>query len=239
MRFDFDRVTGTLVRRYKRFLADVVLENGETVTAHCPNTGRMDGCAIPGSPVILSRATNPNRRLSCTLELVFAEGRWLNVNTMRPNLLVQEAVQAGRVAELEGWRFVRREAAWGRSRFDLLLVRGGASTSDPSACCYIEVKNVTLFHEGVAYFPDAVTTRGAKHLADLADVVAGGGRAVQMYVVNDAAARLLRPADVIDAAYGRALREAARKGVEVLAYTWSTTPEGMEVAGGIEVDLAE
>lgn len=230
MRFD-PLQPGKLVRRHKRFLADVALPDGEIITAHCPNTGRMEGCAVPGSPVMLSRSTNPARRLACTLELVHAGGRWLNVNTLRPNALVQEALEEGRLDELRGWRFVRREAPWRHSRFDLLL------QGPDGRPCFIEVKNVTLFADGVAYFPDAVTERGVRHLDGLSQVVKAGGRAVQFFVVNDPDCRLFRPADLVHAAYGKALRRAARRGVEVLAYAWDTTVEGMTLAGPIAVDL--
>lgn len=232
MRFDPPLVPGRLLRRYKRFLSDVELADGSVVVAHCPNPGRMTSCNAPGSPVLLSRAASPTRKLAYTLELVGVDGRWVAVNTMRPNAVVHEAIAAGRVAELTGYNLLRREVAYGRnSRVDLLL-EGAAGR------CYVEVKNVTLAADGVAYFPDAVTARGARHMDELAACVRSGDRAVLLYVVNHPGCHTVRPADAVDPVYGQALRRAAQAGVEVLAYGCAISPQSLELAGPIRVDLS-
>lgn len=237
MEFGFTPVHGTLVRRYKRFFAEVRLSDSTSVIAHCPNTGRMQGCADAGLPVVLSRASNPDRKLAYTLELVYARDCWLNVNTLRPNALVHEAIEQQRIDAFKGWRVARREAVWGSSRFDLLLHRCDGDLESASSTCYVEVKNVTLFDGDVALFPDAVTARGTRHLDALVNVAASGARAVQLYVVNDPRCRVMRPADAIDPAYGAALRRAVSSGVDVVACAWATRVEGMDVAGEIAVEL--
>ena len=210
---------GTLIRRYKRFLADVCLDSGEVVTAHCANTGSMTGCAAAGSPVLLSRSDRPGRKHPFTWELVHVGGGWVGINTAHPNRLVEEAVLNGTVAELQGYASLRREVAYGRnSRVDLVLEGAGAP-------CYIEVKNVTLVEEGRALFPDAVTLRGQKHLCELEEVVRRGDRGVIFFVVQRGDADCVAPADGIDPQYGRLLRRAVSGGVEALAYRAMVTPE--------------
>jgi sugar fermentation stimulation protein A len=210
---------GTLIRRYKRFLADVRLDSGEVVTAHCANTGSMTGCAVTGSPVLLSRSDRPGRKYPFTWELVNVGGGWVGINTTRPNRLVEEAVLNGTVAELQGYVSLRREVAYGiNSRVDLLLEGDGAP-------CYIEVKNVTLVEEGRALFPDAVTLRGQKHLCELEEVVRRGDRGVIFFVVQRGDADCVAPADLIDPQYGRLLRRAVSVGVEALAYRALVMPE--------------
>ncbi len=182
MRFDQPLVRGTLLRRYKRFLADVDLD-GRLVTAHCPNTGSMAGCAEPGMPVWLSPATNPARKLAWTWELVEpGRGVLAGVHTGRANLLVREAIELGRVAALAGYGEIRSEVRYGRgSRIDLLL------TADGRPPCYLEVKNVTAAVDGgIGYFPDAVTERGARHLREMAEQCRAGRRAVLVFCVQRA-----------------------------------------------------
>jgi sugar fermentation stimulation protein A len=209
---------GRLLRRYKRFLADVEMSDGSVVTAHCPNSGSMLGCAAPGSPVLLSKSDNPSRKLPYTWELVHVDNCWVGINTGLPNRLVREGIEQGIVTELQGYGRLRQEVCYGgeRSRIDLLLEEPGL--------CYVEVKNVTLVEGGVARFPDAVTTRGQKHLRELMAMVKSGARAVNFFVVQHAGARAVAPADLIDPAYGRLLRQAALAGVELLAYQASVTP---------------
>lgn len=203
---------GRLVRRYQRFLVDVLLEDGGLVTAHCPNSGSMRGCSAPGSLVLLSAANNPKRRCAFTWELVMVDGVWVGINTLRANRLVAEALRGGLVPELSGYDEFKPEVRSGpHTRFDFML-------SGPDGRCFVEVKNVTLVKGGVAYFPDAVTTRGKRHLEELVAAVARGWRAVIFFVVQRSDARLLRPADHIDPAYGGALRQAVAKGVECVAY---------------------
>ena len=222
---------GTLIRRYKRFLADVRLDSGEVVTAHCANTGSMAGCAVTGSPVLLSRSDRPGRKYPFTWELVHVGGGWVGINTARPNRLVEEAVLNGTVAELQGYASLRREVAYGRnSRVDLLL-------EGAEAPCYIEVKNVTLVEKGRALFPDAVTLRGQKHLCELEEVVRRGDRGVIFFVVQRGDADCVAPADAIDPQYGRLLRRAVSVGVEALAYRAMVTPEMIVLLNRLPVCL--
>jgi len=209
---------GVLIKRYKRFLADVQLEDGRTVTAHCPNSGSMKGCALPGSPIWLSLSDNKKRKLAYTWELVEADGCLAGINTALPNLLVREAIENGTVSQLAGYETIRPEVPYGQnSRVDLLL-EGHAGQ------CFVEVKNVTLAEGDRALFPDAVTLRGQKHLRELMRVVSEGGRGVIFFTVLRGDARSMSPADLIDPEYGRLLRESCRHGVEALAYQALVTP---------------
>ena len=211
---------GTLVRRYQRFLADVELDGGSIVTAHCPNSGSMKGCNLPGSPVLLSHSDKVDRKLRYTWELVMAEGNWVGINTGLPNRLVREGIENGVIIELRGYPSIRPEVRYGeeKSRIDLLL-------EAHSELCYVEVKNVTLVEGNLALFPDAVTTRGQKHLRELMEVVRLGHRGVIFFVVQRSDGESVAPADSIDAEYGRLLRLAAANGVEVLAYRASVSPD--------------
>ena len=203
---------GTLIRRYKRFLADVELDDGSLVTAHTPNTGSMQGCARPGSRVILSLSATPGRKYPHSWELVHTDGVWVGINTLLPNRLAREGIEDGTVAELAGYQTIRAEVPYGvGSRIDLLL-------SGTPGHCYVEVKNVTLVDGGRALFPDAVSARGQKHLRELMEVVRQGHRGVNLFVVQRADGESVAPADAIDPAYGAQLREASRAGVELLAY---------------------
>ncbi|MFP4079775.1 MAG: DNA/RNA nuclease SfsA [Ectothiorhodospira sp.] len=219
-------VPGTLERRYKRFLADVSLEDGRRVTAHCPNTGSMMGCCTPGARVWLSHHDDPRRKLAYTWELVEADGTLVGIHTGRSNALVAEALEAGYLPSLVGASAVRREVAYGRerSRIDLLLTLAGRD-------CYVEVKNVTAaVSGGTALFPDAVSTRGSRHLRELMAMVEAGHRAALVFCVQRGDVGRVRPADEIDPEYGRWLRHAAEAGVEVLALgaqvsPWSICPD--------------
>jgi sugar fermentation stimulation protein A len=193
-------------------MADVRLRNGHVVTAHCPNSGSMLKCSEPGRRVFLSRPNNPKRRLRYTWELIEMPGSLVGVNTGVPNRLVHTSVTAGKVAELSGYPAVRREVPYGQnSRIDLLLERDGER-------CFVEVKNCTLVEDDVAYFPDAVTARGLKHLKELQQEVRVGNRAVMFYLVQRMDADRFRPADHIDPDYGRELRQALGNGVEIMVY---------------------
>ena len=205
-----------LLRRYKRFLADIELASGEQLTIHCPNTGSMFNCMVEGGQVWFSRSNDPKRKLPGTWEISETpQGRLACVNTGRANALVEEALRAGVISELTGFTGLKREVAYGeeRSRVDFRL-----EFADGPA--YVEVKSVTLGFEdsAVAAFPDAVTQRGAKHLRELAALARQGVRAVQLYCVNLTGIEAVRPAEEIDAAYAAALRAAVADGVEVLAY---------------------
>jgi len=234
MQFAVPLVEGLLVQRYQRFLADVSLTDGRVVTAHCPNTGSMLGCKTPGSRVWLSPADNPARKLQWTWELVeVAPGVTVGVHTGRSNSLVREAIEAGRVPELAGYTRIRPEVKYGEgSRIDLLLQAQGRPD------CYVEVKNVTAAVEGrIGYFPDAVTTRGAKHLREMSAMVAAGHRAVLVFCVQRTDVDGVRPADHIDPDYGQALRHALAAGVEVLALGARLDPHGIELVRRLVVEV--
>ena len=232
MRFPAPLLEGRLLRRYQRFLADVDTTAG-ILTAHCPNTGSMQGCAEPGMRVWLSPATNPARKLAWTWELVEAlPGVVVGMHTGRSNALVREAIEAGRVPELAGYPAIRPEVKYGEgSRIDLLLTAPGRPD------CYVEVKNVTAAVAGrIGYFPDAVTTRGTKHLREMSAMVAAGHRAVLVFCVQRGDVDCVRPADHIDPVYGRTLREALAAGVEVIALGATVWPAGIELERRLAVE---
>lgn len=233
MRFREPLIGATLVKRYKRFLADVTLEDGTALTAHCPNTGSLLGCHAPGSRVWLSRSDNPKRKYAHTWELVeVAGGVLVGVNTGRSNALVREAITSGVIGELTGYDDIRAEFRYGEegSRADFLLTKDGAE-------CYLEVKNVTAaVEDGVALFPDAVSTRGTRHLRELiATLREAGRRAVLCFCVQRGDVREVRPADDIDPDYGRTLREALDAGVEAIAYRATLCPQAVSLAEPIPV----
>ncbi|NJD07565.1 MAG: DNA/RNA nuclease SfsA [Methylococcaceae bacterium] len=234
MEFDGDLLEGRLIRRYQRFLADVELADGSTVTAHTPNTGSMMGCCTPGSRVWLRDSGNPARKYRHSWELVEAgENVLVGINTVWANRLAQEAIEQGSIEELQGYSRIRREIRYGEenSRIDLRL-------EGPAGCCYVEVKNVTLVDRGTALFPDAVSRRGTKHLRELATVVRSGDRAVIFYCVQRGDAAAVRPADAIDPVYGRSLREAVAAGVEPLAYRAHVSLDGIRLETALPVVLA-
>lgn len=235
MRFPAPLLPATLVRRYKRFLADVVLPSGETVTVHCANPGSMTGLNAAGARVWLSRSDNPKRKLAHSWELVevdFGTGAELvGINTAHPNALAAEAIAAGAIAELAGYASLRREVRYGKSsRVDFLL-------EDPARPpCYLEIKNVHLMRRpGLAEFPDAVTKRGAKHLVELGDMAAAGARAVMLFLIQIASARRFALARDIDPAYGRAFDAAHRAGVEAIAYRCAISRDGIEVIAPVAI----
>ena len=206
-------IPGILVKRYKRFLADVEIKEGKVVTAHCPNTGSMQGCSEPGRPVYLSHHDNPKRKLNYTWELIEMPTSLVGINTLIPNRLVFASIKAGLIPELSGYEIAKREVNIGRhSRIDLLLTNGDYER------CYIEIKNCTLVKDGIAFFPDAVTSRGLKHITELEALVDAGYRCVMFYFIQRMDAKVFKPADQIDADYGEGLRRGAKHGIEVLAY---------------------
>lgn len=231
MKFERPLVEGRLIRRYKRFLADVQLP-GEVITASCPNTGSMLGCASSGSRVWLSEHESATRKYRHTWQIVEAEDVMIGINTGLPNKLVEEAIVEGVIPELGGYAALRREVAYGNegSRVDLVL-EGGRRKA-----CFVEVKNVTAaVKDGVALFPDCVSERGSRHLRELMRMRAGGMRPVQLYCVQRGDVNEVRPADAIDAEYGRTLREAIEAGVEVLAYRARVTPAEIRLETRIPV----
>lgn len=222
MKIDPPFEQATLLKRYKRFLTDIRLDNGEELTIHCPNTGSMKNCWAEETPCWFSYSNNPKRKLPGTLEITTTpDGFLTGVNTQRPNYLVREAIESGTISELQGYGSIRPEVKYGEenSRIDLLL-------SKEDQLCYVEVKNATLgVGGGRVLFPDAVTTRGAKHLRELMKMVEAGHRAVLVFCVQHSGAEEVGPADEIDPNYGVILREAIAAGVEVLAYGCTLTPE--------------
>jgi sugar fermentation stimulation protein A len=233
MQFPAPLIPATLVRRYKRFLADVVLPSGETITVHCANPGAMTGLNAPGARVWLSKSGNSKRKLAHSWELIetdFGTGAELvGINTGLPNALVAEAIACARIPELTGYATARREVRYGKaSRVDFLLEEPGRSP------CYLEVKNVHLMRRpGLAEFPDAVTKRGARHLFELSDMVESGARAVMLFVVQIGSAERFSLARDIDPAYGKAFDQARAAGVEALAYRCGISRHEIAVAGAI------
>ncbi len=222
----------TLIRRYKRFLADVILDDGSTLTAYCPNTGSMKSCAEPGSRVYLSRSANLKRKYPFTLEMVYSGECWIGVNTGLTNQLVVEAVKAGKISELGRVETIYTEIKVSRnSRLDIMVETGGKKT-------YIEVKNCSLVENGIAMFPDAVTTRGTKHLLELADLVQKGHGGMILYLVQRTDAKIFKPAEYIDPEYARMLRAVSRQGVKALVYQAKVQPQGIEVIGQLPFSLS-
>ena len=233
MRFPVPLVGARLIKCYKRFLADVTLDDGTALTAHCPNTGSLLGCHTPGSRVWLSRSDNPKRKYAYTWELVeLDDGALVGVNTGRSNALVREAIESGVIGELAGYEEIRPEVRYGdeNSRVDFLLTGGNGA-------CYVEVKNVTAaVDEGIALFPDAVSTRGTRHLRELIGTLRHADqRAVLCFCVQRSDVLEVRPADDIDPDYGRTLREAMDAGVEVIAYRARVNPEAVVLAERVPV----
>jgi sugar fermentation stimulation protein A len=232
MRYETPLIDGTLLRRYKRFLVDVQLDDGRTVTAHTSNTGSMIGCSDPGSGVRLSYHDNPDRKYPYTLECVRVGRVWVGVNTIRANEIARQGILRRRIPELVGYERLRSEVSDGYgSRLDLLL-------EDDHRRCFVEVKNVTMAFDRVAYFPDAVTTRGARHLSSLVQLARDGHRAVALYLVQRSDVDSFQVADFIDPVYGQALRAAARAGVEILAYGVRLTRQRSSVCRRLPVELS-
>ncbi len=222
--FTTSLIEGVLIKRYKRFLADVSLPDGTVVTAHTPNTGSMRGCAEPGSRVWLRDSGNPKRTYPLSWELVETPfGALVGINTGLSNQLVREAIECESIKELRGFKDIRTEVRYGveQSRIDLLLENGSERR------CYVEVKNVTMVESGIALFPDAVSKRGSRHLRELMAVVAAGHRAVIFFCVQREDATQVRPADHIDPEYGQTLRLAVARGVEPLAYAATVSLKGI------------
>jgi len=235
MRFSAPLIPATLVKRYKRFLADVTLPSGETITVHCANPGSMIGLNAAGARVWLSKSANTKRRLTYSWEIIEVDlgggAELVGINTTHPNALAAEAIAAGAIPELAGYKTIRREVKYGNgSRVDFLL-------EDPARPpCYLEIKNVHLMRRpGVAEFPDAVTKRGAKHLHELSAMVRAGARAVMLFLVQIGSARSFVLARDIDPAYGRAFDAARAAGVEALARRCRVTQDGIEVAEAIPI----
>ncbi len=231
MHIDAPLLNARFIKRYKRFFADVELEDGSTLTAHCPNTGSLKGCLEEGAPVWLRDSQNPKRKLRYTWQAICLDGQWVNVDTGMPNQTVFEAAQAGEIPSLRNFDSYKREVKYGtNSRIDVLCEKEGE-------LCYVEVKNTTLARGKTALFPDAVTERGRKHLGELSKMVAEGHRAVQFFFVSRDDVTSFRPAEDIDPAYAAALREAAAAGVEIVAYSSIAKTDSLELNRKLRVEL--
>ncbi|RLA09887.1 MAG: DNA/RNA nuclease SfsA [Gammaproteobacteria bacterium] len=226
---------GVLHRRYKRFLADITLDDGREIVAHCPNTGRMTSCWQPGAPVQVSHSDNPKRKLAWTLERVDMGGGWIGVHTGRVNEVIAEAIAAGGIESLKGYQTLKREVVFNtddhRARLDIQLSDG------KSADAWVEVKNATLLLGDQVQFPDAVTERGLKHLNVLAELVANGNRGVLVFAINRSEGTSFSVADSVDPAYGQRLREVIELGVEVVAPRLIHHPQSITVEGTLPVTL--
>lgn len=236
MRFFPELEQGRLLIRYKRFLADIETDAGERLTIHCPNTGSMLNCMMPGGRVWFSRSNDPKRKLPGTWEISETpQGRFACINTGRANALVEEALRAGAISELNGFTALKREVAYGqeKSRVDFRL-------EYPEGPLYLEVKSVTLGYDdsAVAAFPDAVTQRGARHLRELAALAREGVRAVLLYCVGLTGIDAVRPAREIDPAYAAALDDAIAAGVQILAYGVQLTPEEIRIDRPLQLHRA-
>ena len=229
MDFPAPLIRGTLVQRYKRFLADIMLEDGTELTAHCPNPGAMLGLNMPGLPVWLSRSDDPKRKLPHTLEIVQVDGGLVGINTMHPNRLVAEALAADAIPELTGYATHRREVKYGKaSRVDFLLEHPDRTR------CWLEIKNVHLMRTpGLAEFPDCVAARSTRHLGELEAMVAEGDRAVVLFVVQRTDCDRFAPAGDCDPAFARALERVQGAGVEVYVYGCEIEVAGVRLAARI------
>ncbi len=225
-------IRGVLIKRYKRFIADVRLADGSVVSAHCANSGSMRGCAEPDRPVYLSQSANPKRRLPYTWEMIEMPASLVCVNTFVTNILVKQAITDGLVPALSGYERCLSEVKCGEhSRIDLVLEHPDLKQ------CFVEVKSCTLVESGAACFPDAVTSRGLKHLKELQEQIRLGNRAVMFFLIQRMDATSFRPADHIDPAYGSELRKALRHGVEILCYDVQLTPQRMVLNRQIPTEL--
>lgn len=224
---------GILIKRYKRFLADIELKSGEIITAHCPNTGPMTGVSTPGSPVMVSPSHNPKRKLAYTWELIQVtdnEPTWVGINTALPNRIIKLALAEYLFPELGDYREVKPEVVYGKdkkSRVDFKLIGNSQNI-------YVEVKNTTWANQRIALFPDTVTERGQKHLRELIDIVKQGERAVCLFFINRGDCYQFAPGDIADHDYGQLLREAVKQGVEILPCRFEVTPQEIRYLGIVE-----
>ena len=231
MKLNEPLIKGSLISRYKRFLADVQLGDGKIIAAHCPNSGSMMGLLQSDNAVLLSKSNNPKRKLPYTWELVRVNGTWVGVNTVNPNRLIHEALLNNLIPELCNYDQIKKEVYWDRhSRLDFCL-------KNDKEKCFVEVKNVTLAERGVALFPDAKTVRGTKHLNALIEIVKQGNRAVMCFLVHREDCHVFRPADSIDPVYSTTLRNAHKMGVEIIVYRASIRPPEVTIDCKLEFEL--
>ena len=228
MKFKEKLVHGTLIKRYKRFLADVRLDDGSEVIAHCTNSGSMKSCLENGAEVYLTPVNDPNRRTKFTWEMIKINGDWVGINTSNPNRLVYDAVLEWKIDGLKGYTTVQREVKFRDSRFDVFA-------ENTQEKCFIEVKNVTLKDGNYALFPDAVTTRGQKHLRTLMEVKKEGMRAIMFYVIQRGDVEIFTTAMDIDPEYAKTLKLASNSGVEIFAVRAKVTPYGIDLTEKLPV----
>jgi sugar fermentation stimulation protein A len=230
MVFKDSLIHGHLIKRYKRFLADVKLESGEIITAHCTNSGSMKSCLENNAEVYLSPVNDPKRKTKFTWEMIKINGNWVGINTGNPNKISFEAVKNGEIEKLQGYKEVKREIKYGNSRFDLMA-------KNEKETCYIEVKNVTYKKENYALFPDAITSRGKKHLETLIKVKEEGMRAVMLYIIQRTDVSIFAPAKEIDPEYAKALMSAYSKGVEIIPIQARVTPTEIKLTKELPFEL--
>lgn len=223
-------VSGRLIKRYKRFLADVELNDGSVVTAHCTNSGSMTSCLEEGAPVYLTPVDDPKRKTKFTWEIIYMNNGWIGINTSVPNILAFEAVKNGEIEKLKGYTQVRREVTFGDSRFDVFA-------ENKNEKCFIEVKNVTMKVGDYARFPDARTTRGQKHLETLIEVKKQGMRAVMLYIIQRMDVDIFGPAWDIDPEYSRTLVTAFENGVEIIPVIADVTPTEIKLIKELTFNL--
>lgn len=222
MIFETPLVHGTLIKRYKRFLSDIRLDDGSIVIAHCTNSGSMKTCIEEGAEVYLSPAKDPKRKTKFTWEMIKLNGQWVGINTSHPNLIAFEAVRDGAIEQLKGYKHVQREVKTGNSRIDIMA-------QNDNETCFIEVKNVTMKDGQYARFPDAVTTRGKKHLDELMKLKQEGIRAVMLYVIQRSDVEVFAPAHEIDPDYADTLIKAYNTGVEIIPIRVKVSPQEIVV----------
>ncbi|MBS2210794.1 DNA/RNA nuclease SfsA [Carboxylicivirga mesophila] len=230
MIFETPLVHGTLIRRYKRFLSDIKLDDGTTVIAHCTNSGSMKTCIEEGAEVYLSPAKDPKRKTRFTWEMIKINDQWVGVNTSHPNLIAFEAIKNGTIDKLSGYTHVQREVKTGDSRIDIMA-------QNDHETCFIEVKNVTMKDGKYARFPDAVTTRGKKHLDELIKLKKEGLRAVMLYIIQRSDVEIFAPAHEIDPDYAYTLKHANNAGVEIIPIRVKVSPNEINIEKELPFEL--
>ena len=230
MKFETPLTHGHLIKRYKRFLSDIKLDNDEIVIAHCTNSGSMKSCIEEGAEVYLTPVNDPNRKTKFTWEMIKINGAWVGVNTNNPNKLAFEAISQGHIKKLKGYTHVKREVTFQDSRFDVFA-------ENEKEKCFIEVKNVTYKEGEYALFPDSVTTRGKKHLETLIKVKQQGMRAVMLYIIQRTDVEIFAPAKEIDPNYASTLKIAYEKGVEIIPIQVKVSPEKIEILKELPFEL--
>ncbi|MCU4156958.1 DNA/RNA nuclease SfsA [Carboxylicivirga sp. A043] len=230
MQFETPLIHGYLIKRYKRFLSDIRLDDGSIVVAHCTNSGSMKTCIEEGAEVYLSPAKDPKRKTRFTWEMIKLNNKWVGINTSHPNLIAFEAIKNGSIEQLRGYKHVQREVKVGNSRIDIMA-------QNENETCFIEVKNVTMKEGDYARFPDAVTTRGKKHLDELIQLKKEGIRAVMLYIIQRSDVSIFAPAHTIDPTYALALQEAYKLGVEIIPIRVKVTPNEIVIDKELPFDL--